>query len=95
MLASIKQEGLKMTLTPGFTWDPELRIFKGPILYGDELFSLCVIKERMQRSLNDCLHADMDIEQLFNSEWWVSAAEHPHDQEVYFEEEEDLDLETT
>ena len=95
MLASIKQDDLKMTVTPGFTWDNELCIFKGPVLYGDVLISLCVIKERMQRSLNDYLNADMDIEQLFDPEWWVSAAEHPHDQEVYFEEEEDLDLETT
>ncbi|SRR6266487_1102485 len=90
MLASVQQDGLKMTVTPGFTWDNELRIFRGPVLYGDEILTLCVTKERMQLSINSCLDADEDIELLFDPAQWIADAERLHEPDVYFEDEEDL-----
>jgi hypothetical protein len=90
MLASIKHEGLHITITPGFTWDDEQHIFRGEVLYGDEIITLCVTKGRMQRTINAALETNTDIEQLFNPEAWVDAAEHPHDEEVYFEDDEEL-----
>jgi hypothetical protein len=90
MLSSVEQDGLKMTVTPGFSWDGEQRVFKGPVLYGDEILVLCVTRERMQRMLNACLDRDSDIESLFHPEAWISEAEQEHDHEVFFEEEADL-----
>lgn len=90
MLASVLHEGLTISVTPGFTWDEDERVFKGEVLYGDELLTLCVTKERMQRSLNAAFEANTNIESLFHPELWVTDAEHPHDREVYFEEEGDL-----
>jgi hypothetical protein len=90
MLASVLQDGLKMTVTPGFSWDKEMHVFRGPILYGDEILSLCVTRERMQRSINGCLDADEDIEALFDPAYWVAEAERLHVSDVYFEDEDDL-----
>ncbi|MBO0789966.1 MAG: hypothetical protein J2P36_03325, partial [Ktedonobacteraceae bacterium] len=90
MLASIRHEGLTIIVRPGFTWDGEQRVFKGEVLYGDELLTLCITGERMQRSLNAAFEVNANIEDLFHPERWVADAEHPHDQEVYFEEEADL-----
>ena len=87
MLASVQQDGLNMTITPGFTWDSEEQVFKGPVLYGDEILMLCVKKERMQRALTGCFEINGDIEQLFDVSTWISDAEHTHDLDVYFEEE--------
>jgi hypothetical protein len=95
MLSSVEQIGLKMTITPGFSWDSEQHVFKGPVLYGDEMLVLCVSRERMQRSLNSCLDSNDDIESLFNPATWIEDAEHEHDLEVFFEEEEEeLDPDT-
>lgn len=33
MLAYIKQDGLNIPITPGFTWDEEASLFKGEVLY--------------------------------------------------------------
>jgi hypothetical protein len=90
MLASVQQDGLKMTVTPGFTWDSEQCIFKGPVLYGDEILTLCIRRERMQRSIMSCLDADKDIESLFDPAQWIAEAEHVHEPDVYFEDEGDL-----
>lgn len=90
MLASIQQDGLKMTVTPGFTWDSEQHIFKGPVLYGDEILTLCITRERMQRSIMSYLDADEDIESLFDPAQWITEAEHVHEPDVYFEDEDDL-----
>lgn len=90
MLASIKHNGLKMTMTPGLTWDSERSIFKGSVLYGDEVLTLCVAKERMRLAINAAFDTNGDIEPLFDPEEWIVYAEHPHDREVYFEEEEEL-----
>lgn len=90
MLASVKNEGLNLTITPGFTWDEEQHVFKGEVLYGDEILTICIIKERMQRSINAAFETDTNIERLFLPEIWISAAEHPHDREVYFEDDEEL-----
>ncbi|MBV9613962.1 MAG: hypothetical protein JO031_00730, partial [Ktedonobacteraceae bacterium] len=79
MLASVLQDGLRMTITPGFTWDNEQRIFKGPVLYGDEILTLCITRERMQRSIVNCLDADEDIESLFDPAQWIPEAEHVHE----------------
>ncbi len=90
MLASVQQDGLKMTITPGFTWDNEQRIFKGPVLYGDEILTLCISRERMQRSIVNSLEVDEDIESLFDPAQWIAEAEHVHEPDVYFEDEGDL-----
>jgi hypothetical protein len=90
MLASVTHEGLIMTVKPGFTWDGDDGVFKGEVLYGDELLTLCVTRDRMQRSLNAMFSANGDIEELFLPERWIAEAEMPHDQEVFFEEEEEL-----
>jgi hypothetical protein len=90
MLASVVQDGLKMTVTPGFSWDEEMHVFRGPVLYGDEILTLCVTRERMQRSINSNLDADEDIEALFDPAYWVAEAEHLHVPDVYFEDEDDL-----
>jgi hypothetical protein len=90
MLSSVEQDGLKMTVTPGFSWDSEQKVFKGPVLYGDEILVLCVTRERMQRLLNSCLDGDEDIEPLFHPETWITDAEHEHDREVFFEEDDEL-----
>ncbi|HEY7418203.1 MAG TPA: hypothetical protein VH593_23690 [Ktedonobacteraceae bacterium] len=90
MLASVKNEGLNLTITPGFTWDEEQLIFKGEVLYGDEVLTICISKERMQRSINAAFETNTSIEQLFLPEVWIPAAEHPHDHEVYFEEDDEL-----
>ena len=90
MLASVLQDGLKMTVTPGFSWDNEMCVFRGPILYGDEILTLCVTRERMQRSINACLDANEDIEALFDPAYWVAEAERLHVSDVYFEDEDDL-----
>jgi hypothetical protein len=94
MLSSVEQDGLKMTVMPGFSWDSEQHVFKGPVLYGDEILVLCVTRERMQRTLNTCLDNDNDIEPFFDPAAWITEAEHIHDLEVFFEEEEDLEPET-
>jgi hypothetical protein len=90
MLTSVQQDGLKMTVTPGFTWDNEQGIFRGSVLYGDEILTLCITKERMRRSINSCLDADEDIESLFDPAQWIADAERLHEPDVYFEDEEDL-----
>lgn len=90
MLASIKQQGLKMTIIPGFLWDGEHHIFKGTVLYGDETLMLCVTRQRMQRRLNECLDAKENIEQLFDPAGWVVYAEYLHDPDVYFEDDGEL-----
>lgn len=90
MLASVKHEGLNMTISPGFTWDGEQQVFRGEVLYGDEILVICVTKERMSRSITAVFEANTDIEALFHPEGWVAAAEHPHDHEVYFEEDDEL-----
>jgi hypothetical protein len=95
MLASVLQDGLKMTVTPGFTWDSEARLFRGPVLYGDEILTLCVTRERMQRSLNACLDVDEDIEALFDPAYWIAEAERLHVPDVYFEDEDELGPEET
>ena len=94
MISSVEQNGLKMTVTPGFSWDSEQRIFKGPVLYGDEILVLCVTRERMQRTLNTCLEGESDIEPFFDPSTWITEAGHAHDLEVFFENEEDLGPET-
>lgn len=90
MLASVKQEGLTMTVVPGFTWDPEQCIFKGPVLYGDEILTLCVTRECMQVALVNSLKVNEDIEPLFNPARWIVQAEQEHEPDVYFEDEGDL-----
>jgi hypothetical protein len=90
MLASIKQHGLKMTIIPGFTWDEEQHIFKGSVLYGDEVLTLCVTRQRMQRRINECLEANEDIEQMFDPANWLAYAEYLHDPDVYLEDEGEL-----
>jgi hypothetical protein len=93
MLSSVEQEGLKMTVIPGFSWDSEQRLFKGPVIYGDEILVLCVSRERMQRTLNSCLEIDGDIEPLFDPAGWIAEAEHEHDLEVFFEDDEEVEPE--
>jgi hypothetical protein len=90
MLAYVKQDGLTITITPGFTWDEATSRFKGEVLYGDEILTICITKERMQRSLNATFEANSNIESLFLPETWIAAAEHPHDHEVYLEDDEEL-----
>jgi len=90
MLASVQQEGLTMTIVPGFTWDPEQCIFKGPVLYGDEILTLCITRDRMQRAITSNLDANENIEPLFNPAQWIVEAEHEHEPHVYFEDEGDL-----
>ncbi len=93
MLSSVEQDGLKMTVNPGFSWDDEQHVFKGPVLYGDEILILCVARERMQRTLNSCLDIDSNIESLFDPNTWIVDAEHEHDLEVFFENDDDLEPE--
>jgi hypothetical protein len=90
MLASIKQHGLHMTITPGFVWDEEQHIFKGSVLYGDETLTLCVTRARMQDRIHQCLEANENIEPLFDPANWVMYAEYLHDPAVYFEDEGEL-----
>lgn len=90
MLASVRQSGLQWTVIPGFTWDGEQRLFRGQVLYGDEILTLCVTKDRMQRSLTSFFEIDADIEQLFDPAQWIEEAEQSHNPDVYFEEEDDL-----
>lgn len=90
MLAYVKQDGLNITITPGFTWDEETSLFKGEVLYGDEVLTICITKDRMQRSINAAFEANSSIESLFLPETWIADAEHPHDREVYLENDEEL-----
>lgn len=92
MLASFQQEGLQVTITPGLTWDSEQRVFKGQVLYGDEILTLCITKERMQNALNTYLNDNADIEPLFHPAAWIPDAEREHEPAVYFENEDDFDL---
>lgn len=90
MLACVKQDGLNITITPGLTWDEETSLFKGEVLYGDEILTICITKDRMQRSINAAFEANGNLESLFLPETWIVAAEHPHDREVYLENDEEL-----
>ncbi len=90
MLASIKQHGLQMTITPGFLWDEGQHVFKGSALYGDETLTICITRTRMQERINHCLDAGEDIEPLFDPANWVAYAEYLHDPAVYFEDEGEL-----
>jgi hypothetical protein len=100
MIAVVKQDGLHITILPGFSLDKEQNVFKGQVLYGDEVLTLCVTKECMRRSLALAFEEDTDIEQLFNPAIWIIQAESAYgeqDPEVYFEEADELgppDLET-
>lgn len=93
MIAVIQQTGLQLTILPGFTLDKEQGIFKGQVLYGDEVLTLCITKECMRRSLALAFEQDRDIEQLFNPASWIWQAEHAYGEqepEVYFEEANEL-----
>jgi hypothetical protein len=48
MIAVIQQNGLQLTIHPGFSLDKEQGVFRGQVLYGDEELMLCVTKERMR-----------------------------------------------
>jgi hypothetical protein len=93
MIAIVQQYGLHITILPGFSLDKEQGVFKGQVLYGDEVLTLCVTKECMRRSLVEAFEKDGDIEQLFNPSTWVTQAEGTYgekDPEVYFEEADEL-----
>ena len=94
MITVVKQEGLHITILPGFSLDKEQDVFKGQVLYGDEVLTLCVTKERMRRSLALAFQeGDTDIEQFFNPATWIVHAESAYgeeDPEVYFEEADEL-----
>jgi hypothetical protein len=93
MIAVVQQNGLQITLLPGFSLDNEQNIFKGQVLYGDEVLTLCVTKECMRRSLALAFEQDTDIEPLFNPASWITQAESAYgeqDPEVYFEEADEL-----
>lgn len=101
MIAVVKQDGLHITILPGFSFDKEANLFKGQVIYGDEILTLCVTKERMRRALTLAFEEeDADIEQLFDPATWIIQAESAYgesDPEVYFEEADELgppDLET-
>jgi hypothetical protein len=65
MIAVIQQNGLHLTIHPGFSLDKELGVFRGQVLYGDEELTLCVTKERMHQALEVAFSTDADIESLF------------------------------
>jgi hypothetical protein len=93
MIAVVQQNGLQITILPGFSLDSEQGVFKGQVLYGDEVLTLCVTKGCMCRSLVLAFEQDADIEQLFNPASWVIQAESAYgeqDPEVYFEEADEL-----
>jgi hypothetical protein len=93
MIAVVQQDGLQMTILPGFSLDREQGVFKGQVAYGDEVLTLCVTKEWMRRSLEAAFETDAEIEQLFNPATWVTQAESSYGEEapnVYFEEAGEL-----
>ena len=100
MIAIVKQDGLHLTILPGFSLDKGQNVFKGQVLYGDEILTICVKKERMRQALVIAFQEDADVEQIFNPATWIIQAESGYgeqDPEVYFEEADELgpsDLET-
>jgi len=93
MIAVIQQDGLQMTLLPGFSLDKEHNVFKGQVLYGDEVLTLCVTKECMRQSLALAFEQNADSERLFNPACWVTQAESAYggqDPEVSFQEADEL-----
>jgi Fe-S cluster assembly ATPase SufC len=93
MIAVVQQNGLQITILPGFSLDSEQGVFKGQVLYGDEVLTLCVTKERVRQSLALAFEQGTDIEQLFNPASWITQAESAYgeqDPEVYFEEADEL-----
>ena len=75
MIAVVKQDGLHITILPGFSFDKEQNVFKGQVLYGDEILTLCITKECMRRSLALAFEEEeTNIERLFDPATWIIQA---------------------
>jgi hypothetical protein len=93
MIAIIQQNGLHLTIHPGFSLDKEQGVFRGQVIYGDEELTVCVTKERMRQALEVAFTTDADIEPLFNPTTWIDQAVSSYgleDPDIYFEEADEL-----